>query len=99
MTDLLQSYLDRVPGGMEPTRTGDGEEVLVSVFSPHSIRATTATILDGQEVARAKIQKLLGHKKPETTDGYCQTEHARSWTTTATIRGPATSWTSSCDAT
>lgn len=76
MTDLLQSYLDRVPGGMEPTRTESGEEVLVSVFSPHSIRATTATILDGQEVTRAKIQKLLGHKKPETTDGYCQTEHA-----------------------
>ena len=76
MSAILQSYFDRIPGGLEPRRNDDGEEVLVPVFSPHSIRATTATILDSQEVQRAKIQKLLGHKKPETTDGYCQTEHA-----------------------
>jgi site-specific recombinase XerD len=75
MSELLQGYLDRVPGGLEPRRNASGEEGIVSVFSPHSLRATTATILDGQRVPRARIQALLAHKKPETTDGYCRTEY------------------------
>ena len=75
MSRLLQSYLDRIPGAMEKRRDKDGNEILVSKFTPHSFRATFATILDQQGVQRPKIQKALGHKKPETTDGYCRTEY------------------------
>lgn len=76
MSQLLQRYLDRVSGGIVLRRDSGGQEVSVSHFSPHSIRATFATVLDQQGVPRPKIQAGLGHAKPETTDGYCQTEFA-----------------------
>ena len=76
MARLIQSYLNRVPGGMVPRQNAHGEEVLFSYFTPHSLRATTATLLDQRDVPRVRIQELLKHAKPETTDGYCQNEWA-----------------------
>ena len=72
---VLKRYLYQVPGGTEPVEV-DGEVVERPLFRPHSVRATTATVLDKQGVHRPKIQHLLAHKKPETTDGYCENEWA-----------------------
>lgn len=53
---LIQSYLDQLqPRGR---------------FTPHSIRATTATLLLGAGVEISKVQELLGHRHITTTQIY-----------------------------
>ncbi len=46
----------------------------VSTFSCHSFRATTATNLLRQDVAREQVQYLLGHVDARTTDLYNRTD-------------------------
>ncbi|MBN1459853.1 MAG: tyrosine-type recombinase/integrase [Armatimonadetes bacterium] len=70
MYRVVQRYLDELPGGQVLERRQDGSEELASVFHPHCIRATTATVLHEAGVHPDKIQRLLGHKKPETTHCY-----------------------------
>ena len=76
MTKILQDYLNLLPDAWELRRNKEGEEVRVPKFSPHSFRATFATLLDQKGVGRPKSQNALGHKKPETTDGYCRNEYS-----------------------
>lgn len=70
MARVVQEYLDRLPGGTVRERGKDGTERLVPLFHPHCLRATAATVLHETGVHPDKIQRLLGHKKPETTQGY-----------------------------
>jgi integrase/recombinase XerC len=74
MYNLLQSYLSRLPGSMiEKEVTGDdGTKKLVKhcVYTPHSLRATTATLLLDAGVDIRKVQDLLGHRHVTTTQIY-----------------------------
>lgn len=53
---IVQSYLDQLQSGGR--------------FTPHSIRATTATLLLGAGVDISKVQELLGHRHITTTQIY-----------------------------
>jgi integrase/recombinase XerC len=74
MYRLVEGYLSRLPGSMhEEEVTGpDGSvrKVKRCVYTPHSLRATTATLLleAGKDI-RA-VQELLGHRHVTTTQIY-----------------------------
>jgi len=70
MYRLLQGYLERVPQAMKSCKNENGEVERWCLYSPHSIRATTATLLlDAGEDIR-EVQKLLGHKHVTVTQTY-----------------------------
>ncbi len=63
---LIRSYLEQLSGSM---RTGeDGRRHCL--YSPHSLRATTATLLLEAGVDIRKVQELLGHRHVTTTQVY-----------------------------
>jgi integrase/recombinase XerD len=67
---LLESYFAKLPGALKQ-REGDGQsESKKCIYTPHSTRATTATLLleDGQDIR--KVQELLGHRHVTTTQIY-----------------------------
>lgn len=66
MYRLIQRYLERLPGAMKTT--DDGQRVCM--YSPHSLRATTATLLLGAKVDIKDVQELLGHRHITTTQIY-----------------------------
>lgn len=74
MYRLLQSYLTRLPGSMrEEEIIGAGgavTKVRRCVYTPHSIRATTATLLLDAGVDIIKVKDLLGHRHVTTTQIY-----------------------------
>lgn len=61
MYRVLESYLERIPGAVKDGRC---------VYTPHSLRATTATLLLDAGVDIAKVQELLGHRHITTTQIY-----------------------------
>ena len=70
MYRLVQSYLVRLPKAMREHELEDGRVETRCIYSPHSIRATTATVLlDAGEDIR-DVQKLLGHKHVTVTQVY-----------------------------
>jgi site-specific recombinase XerD len=48
----------------------DGEREMRCIYTPHSLRATTATILLDGTVDIRKVQDLLGHRHVTTTQIY-----------------------------
>lgn len=74
MYNLLQGYLTKLPGSMrEEEVTGeDGEvrKVKRCAYTPHTIRATTATLLLDAGVDIIKVKDLLGHRHVTTTQIY-----------------------------
>jgi site-specific recombinase XerD len=66
----IQSYLERLPGAMKEVELPDGTTTRQSVYSPHSLRATTATLLLNAGVDIRKVQDLLGHRHITTTQIY-----------------------------
>lgn len=67
---LLQHYFAQLPGALKEI-AGDGETPRKRcIYSPHSTRATTATLLleDGEDIR--KVQELLGHRHVTTTQIY-----------------------------
>ncbi len=70
MYRLVQSYLERLPRSMQEVELEDGEKGARCIYSPHSLRASTATLLlDVGEDIR-EVQKLLGHKHVTVTQVY-----------------------------
>jgi site-specific recombinase XerD len=67
---LLLSYFARLPGAVQELAAEDGPARTRCVYTPHSTRATTATLLleDGQDIR--KVQELLGHRHVTTTQIY-----------------------------
>lgn len=57
----IQAYLEQLPGAIKDERC---------VFTPHSLRATTATLLLDAAVDITKVQELLGHRHITTTQIY-----------------------------
>ncbi|MFO0890965.1 MAG: tyrosine-type recombinase/integrase [Isosphaeraceae bacterium] len=74
MYKLLQGYLSRLPGSMheEEVVGEDGVATKISrcVYTPHSLRATTATLLLDAGVDIIKVKELLGHRHVTTTQIY-----------------------------
>lgn len=70
MYRLVQGYLVRLPKAMREHELEDGKIETRCIYSPHSLRATTATVLlDAGEDIR-DVQKLLGHKHVTVTQVY-----------------------------
>jgi site-specific recombinase XerD len=67
---LLRRYLRRLPGAMRKVRNRDGLERFSCIYTPHSLRATTATLLLDAGVDITKVQDLLGHRHITTTQIY-----------------------------
>jgi site-specific recombinase XerD len=74
MYNLLQGYLSRLPGSIreEEVMGADGavSKVRRCIYTPHSLRATTATLLLDAAVDIIKVKELLGHKHVTTTQIY-----------------------------
>ncbi|MEE9394837.1 MAG: tyrosine-type recombinase/integrase [Planctomycetota bacterium] len=70
MYRILQGYLTKLPRSMKEHELPSGETELRCLYSPHSIRATTATLLldAGEDIS--DVQKLLGHKHVTVTQVY-----------------------------
>jgi site-specific recombinase XerD len=67
MYRLIMGYLERLP----KSTNSDGEMASqICPYSPHSLRATTATLLLGAGVDIRKVQELLGHRHITTTQIY-----------------------------
>jgi site-specific recombinase XerD len=67
---LLQHYLEQLPGAMKEEQLSDGSTVRRCIYTPHSLRATTATLLLDGNVDIAKVKDLLGHRHITTTQIY-----------------------------
>lgn len=74
MYRLLQGYLARLPGAMREEEVagedGVARKVKRCVYTPHSLRATTATLLLDAGVDIIKVKDLLGHRHVTTTQIY-----------------------------
>lgn len=70
MNRLLMGYLERLPGSMQEVELPTGEKVNRCIYSPHSLRATTATLLLDAKEAIESVQELLDHKHITTTQIY-----------------------------
>ena len=70
MYRVLMGYLERLPGAMQEKELPSGEKVRECIYSPHSLRATTATLLLGGKEPIESVQELLDHKHITTTQGY-----------------------------
>jgi site-specific recombinase XerD len=74
MYTLLQGYLARLPGATHeeevPAEGGGVRKIKRCVYTPHSLRATTATLLLDAGVDIIKVKELLGHRHVTTTQIY-----------------------------
>jgi site-specific recombinase XerD len=70
MYRLIMSYLERLPGAMRDIELEDKSIVRSCIYTPHSLRATTATLLLDAAVDIRKVQDLLGHRHITTTQIY-----------------------------
>ncbi len=70
MYRLIQGYLRRLPGAIIEEENSDGTKAERCIYTPHSLRATTATLLLDAGVDIRKVQELLGHRHITTTQIY-----------------------------
>jgi site-specific recombinase XerD len=67
---LIEGYLKKLPGAVKEIEQADGSKRAECIFTPHSLRATTATLLLDAGVDTRKVQDLLGHRHITTTQIY-----------------------------
>ena len=67
---LIGHYLQRLSGAMKEEQLADGSTVRRCIYTPHSLRATTATLLLDANVDIIKVKDLLGHRHVTTTQIY-----------------------------
>ena len=53
MNRLLMSYLERLPSAIQEVELPNGEKVRRCIYSPHSLRATTATLTSSTQARRS----------------------------------------------
>lgn len=70
MYGLIQRYLDQLPGAMKEGQLPDGSVARRCIYTPHSLRATTATLLLDANVDIVKVKDLLGCRHLTTTQIY-----------------------------
>lgn len=70
MWRTIEGYLSRLPSAMQELQLPDGTTKCECIYSPHSLRATTATLLLDAGVDITKVQELLGHRHLTTTQIY-----------------------------
>ncbi|MEO1530085.1 MAG: tyrosine-type recombinase/integrase [Planctomycetota bacterium] len=78
MHKIVRSYLERLPGAMATEEDADGTVRDRCIYSTHSLRATTATLLLDAGVDICKVQELLGHRHVTTTQIYDKRRRAAS---------------------
>ncbi len=67
---VIQRYLERLPGAIREVQAQDGTACHRCRYTPHSLRATTATLTLDAKVDIRKVQDLLGHRHITTTQIY-----------------------------
>ena len=67
---LIQAYLRRLPGATKEELLEGAQAVQRCIYTPHSLRATTATLLLDANVDIVKVKDLLGHRHVTTTQIY-----------------------------
>lgn len=70
MYRLIQSFLEKLPGAMKGIELPDGRMARRCIYTPHSLRATAATLLLDAGVDITDVQDLLGHKHVSVTQVY-----------------------------
>lgn len=70
MYSLIQSYMQQLPGAVQEIAREDGTISRHCMYTPHSLRATTATLLLNSGVDIIKVKDLLGHRHVTTTQIY-----------------------------
>ena len=78
MYRVIQKYLEKLPGAMKEVQCPDGSAKRKCVYTPHSLRATTATLLLDASVDIRMVQDLLGHRHITTTQIYDKRRHPTS---------------------
>jgi len=70
MYKLIAEYLAQLPGAVKEKQLPDGATRQHCLYTPHSLRATAATVLleAGEDIC--KVQELLGHRHVTTTQIY-----------------------------
>ena len=70
MWTILKEYLSRLPNALRERELSDGSKVMECVYTPHSLRATAATLLLDSGVDIMEVKELLGHRHVTTTQIY-----------------------------
>jgi integrase len=70
MWRVILGYLERIPGCTREVTLPDGSARRECIYTPHSLRATTATLLLDAGVDIRKVQELLGHRHVTITQIY-----------------------------
>ncbi len=70
MWRVIVGYAKRLPGAMKEVTGKDGKPRMRWIYTPHSLRATTAALLLDGTVDIRKVQDLLGHRHVTTTQIY-----------------------------